>query len=277
MTSYEPGGPPTRTETSGRIGRESTGLGDVGLRLKRRVLAHPNRQVAITGEVRFPTGDPDHLRGTGHVSVKGAIIAALVSRAFSPHVNVGYVYAGSGIEVGQPTRPPGKGPVRFGPLPNTYLKPNNYEQLFADITVEPSDEVLFTAGFDSAIPFTETSGTGNAGAAPPGPSSNRKGQPAAGSPRATIAVDFIGRTLRNSARLEKVPFTQPMLDGGERGGASILQPFLRPRNVTLLLGVFGVKYRIGNDWLATANVVVPLSYYGLRPGITPVIGVERAM
>jgi hypothetical protein len=44
----------------------------------------------------------------------------------------------------------------------------------------------------------------------------------------------------------------------------------------LLLGAVSAKFMVANSWLLTAAVAFPLNSNGLRPGITPVIGFERA-
>jgi hypothetical protein len=247
---------PAKSASSGQMQGSSDGIGDVSVRVKQRLLRRPSAQVAASGEVRIPTGDAGEFRGTGHTSVRGSLIAALINRSFSPHVNFGYLRAGDGIQILRPPRPPDKtNPVRNGPLPDTYARPDLYEQLFADIRVEPSDEILYTVGFDSALPFTN--------------SDHRTL-----TPRATVAVDFIGRTLRNSARLMEIPFVAGIQADGT-GGASNTQPFLQRSMETLMLAVLGFKYRVGDTWLLTGNIAVPISKEGLRPGVTPIFGVEK--
>jgi hypothetical protein len=68
------------------------GLGDLALRSKVVVSRSPRTNVAVLGDARFATGDPDQLLGAG--SFSGRVIAILSSQfgSFSPHGNVGYVY-----------------------------------------------------------------------------------------------------------------------------------------------------------------------------------------
>ena len=46
--------------------------------------------------------------------------------------------------------------------------------------------------------------------------------------------------------------------------------------LNLLVGAVSAKFMIANSWLLTAAIAFPLNRNGLNPGITPVIGFERA-
>jgi hypothetical protein len=90
------------------------------------------------------------------------------------------------------------------------------------------------------------------------------GADVAASPTITLAGDVIGRTLRHSARIEYASDSF-----GQFFSAS-------PGNVTSLLGAVGAKVNVRGMWLITGSVLFPLSSSGTRPGVTPVIGFERA-
>src|SRR5688572_2610874 len=85
------------------------------------------------------------------------------------------------------------------------------------------------------------------------------------STQVTIAGDLVGRTLMNGTRVfrETVGGFNSSLDTDKR-------------NVHLLLGTVGGKVLIGNMWLVTASIAFPLNNNGVKPGVTPVIGFERA-
>ena len=70
------------------------GLGDVGMRIKIGVRESETSGVALLGEARFGTGSPDDLLGSGVFSARGLAVISGRLNAFSPHVNVGYLYHG---------------------------------------------------------------------------------------------------------------------------------------------------------------------------------------
>jgi hypothetical protein len=80
----------------------------------------------------------------------------------------------------------------------------------------------------------------------------------------TIAGDVIGRSLRDSVR-----FTYRT---GPLGSFFDVEP----ASVNLVLGTIGAKFKVGGMWLITGSVVFPLNDAGVKPGVTPVVGFERA-
>ena len=82
------------------ISRSASGLGDVIVRGKYMVsqadegiipfFGPRNLDVAILGQVAFPTGDEADLLGTGSTTVKGVFIASTSLNRFNPIINVGY-------------------------------------------------------------------------------------------------------------------------------------------------------------------------------------------
>ncbi|HYA50742.1 MAG TPA: hypothetical protein VEG33_06185 [Streptosporangiaceae bacterium] len=69
----------------------ATGIGDVAGRLKVNLHDEQKFSLALLGEARFPTGDPDNFTGSGQFS--GRILAVYSGRygGFEPNANVGYV------------------------------------------------------------------------------------------------------------------------------------------------------------------------------------------
>jgi len=79
-----------------------------------------------------------------------------------------------------------------------------------------------------------------------------------------VMGDVIGRSLRHSATFD---FTTT---------ASSSYFTVSPGTLNLILGTIGAKVKVGADFLLIASVVFPLNSAGIKPGITPVIGFERA-
>jgi hypothetical protein len=72
----------------------AVGLGDVTMRMKYLVREMPHSSVALLGEARFGTGNPDDLLGTGRFSARGMAVISGRVESFSPHLNLGYAYRG---------------------------------------------------------------------------------------------------------------------------------------------------------------------------------------
>jgi hypothetical protein len=80
--------------------------------------------------------------------------------------------------------------------------------------------------------------------------------------RLTVSGDLIGRALRNTVQVT-------MSASGD------LTPV--PRNfLPLLVVVAGAKVNIAGQWLLRASVLFPITDNGLKPTVTPLIGLERA-
>ncbi|MEO8216775.1 MAG: transporter [Acidobacteriota bacterium] len=85
----------SRAETVSQSGSAS-GVGDVLLRAKYRLVQTPSAGLAIGGDLRLPTGEERDLLGTGATQVKALVIGSLTAGAFSPHVNAGYLWSSGG-------------------------------------------------------------------------------------------------------------------------------------------------------------------------------------
>lgn len=86
----------------------------------------------------------------------------------------------------------------------------------------------------------------------------------AASPIITIAGDVIGRRLQDSVNFKYIT---------DSFGSYFT---IEPGTLNLVLGTIGAKVKVGGMWLITGSVVFPLTDAGVKPGITPVIGFERA-
>jgi hypothetical protein len=101
-------GDPTATTSELRSQGRSTGLGDVVLRGKYRLLDWAGGGgLALATDVRLPTGDADDLRG-GAAQGKFYVVASRSGDRLGQHVNVGYTFSGS----------VGRGDSRLGDLPD---------------------------------------------------------------------------------------------------------------------------------------------------------------
>jgi hypothetical protein len=76
----------------------ATGLGDLTLRLKGRL----GGSIAMGLDVRVPTGDEENLLGVGAAGIRPFVVFSRSSRAFSPHINLGYLWNGSSVLAGNP-------------------------------------------------------------------------------------------------------------------------------------------------------------------------------
>jgi hypothetical protein len=72
----------------------ATGLGDIALRTKWSMYGDENTGVAFMADARLPTGSDEDLTGSGHLSVRGLLLASTRLGDFAPHVNVGYAARG---------------------------------------------------------------------------------------------------------------------------------------------------------------------------------------
>ena len=80
------------TETFRQSGSAS-GVGDVVLRAKYRLLEGPKAGLALASDVRLPTGEERDLLGTGATQVKAFLVGSAHLGAFSPHINGGYSWS----------------------------------------------------------------------------------------------------------------------------------------------------------------------------------------
>jgi hypothetical protein len=87
----------TDRETLRQSGNAS-GVGDVVLRGKLRMIEGQTGGLAVGADVRLPTGEERDLLGTGATQIKGSLIGSLRFGGFSPHLNAGYTSSSSGSD-----------------------------------------------------------------------------------------------------------------------------------------------------------------------------------
>jgi len=76
----------------------ASGIGDLTIRLKGRMSSGS----AVGLDIRMPTGDEKNLLGVGAPGIRPLLILSRSARAFSPHINVGYLWNGSSVLAGNP-------------------------------------------------------------------------------------------------------------------------------------------------------------------------------
>lgn len=77
----------------------ASGVADIAIRAKVTALAQPGGGLAVAGEVRLPTGDPDNLLGTGSTSIRVIGIGSLERGPFALHGNAAIVQGGVSSEL----------------------------------------------------------------------------------------------------------------------------------------------------------------------------------
>jgi hypothetical protein len=75
----------------------ASGIGDVTVRLKGTAPKSGGTTLAMTVDLRLPTGDEDDLLGAGAVGVKPVVILSWAANRFAPHVNLGYQWNGKSL------------------------------------------------------------------------------------------------------------------------------------------------------------------------------------
>ncbi|MBL8111904.1 MAG: transporter [Acidobacteria bacterium] len=81
------------TEESFTSRGDASGVGDVVVRAKYKLLGTDTGGLALAADVRLPTGDERDLLGTGVTQVQGGVVGSLQLGPFSPHVVAGYRWA----------------------------------------------------------------------------------------------------------------------------------------------------------------------------------------
>jgi hypothetical protein len=77
---------------------QTTGIGDIAMRLKARLVQGENWQLGTLAEARAPTGREEDFLGTGEWNAKGLLIISGTVDDFSPHLNTGFEYRGSQLD-----------------------------------------------------------------------------------------------------------------------------------------------------------------------------------
>jgi hypothetical protein len=98
------------------------------------------------------------------------------------------------------------------------------------------------------------------------------------SPKVTVLVDFVGRTVRDSQRLTDATIVHPFQqsDGASTETVNLSTVRLLGGNLNTVWGTGGVKFSPWRNLLVAASVLVALNDAGLRSRITPSVGFEWA-
>jgi outer membrane putative beta-barrel porin/alpha-amylase len=250
------GGSSPDTKVSHEAGSK-TGLGDILLRAKYNFLKNPGGGLAAGLDLRLPTGDESALLGTGATQVKLSLIYSSDIGRVAPHLNLGYTISSGqasaalgtyalGNEVPTPTQPAASNAY------NTVFRGQTPGSALSKSDLEVPDEIDFRAGLVVSL-----------------------------SPRITFATDFVGRTLRSVNRFGVVSkdFNYRTANNAPVQTATYADAVditTSSGNLTLLLGTAGFKVNIARTLLLNVNVLFPLNDAGLRPKVTPVVGIDYA-
>lgn len=106
--SEEPFAAPVRVAPS-----SFSGLGDVATRVKWNALASEHVHVSALGEVRWPTGDPEQLTGTGDIVPRAGLLTSVTGAndRLSVNLSLSFAKGRGGAEIGQFNSPPFSGPI----------------------------------------------------------------------------------------------------------------------------------------------------------------------
>jgi hypothetical protein len=224
----------------------ATGLGDIALRTKYRFLdADQGGGIAAAIDLRLPTGDKEKLLGTGATRTKLLFIASGEFSHFSPHVNVGYTFSHGELSSATTQLPPTTAPANTA----TQIQINNATGVSLGGDLKVPNEFNYTGGFDIAAHAL-----------------------------LTISADFVGRTVFDVERFDTISQTFQYRASNTAPLQSITEPnFVTTGtgNLNLVLGVVGAKFNIpGTSLLITGSVLFPITDGGLKPKVTPVIGLD---
>ena len=238
------GWPRTNHEDRGSSGT-ATGLGDIVVRTKYRFFESGRGGLAAGLDLRLPTGDKENLLGTGSVQTKLLFIASGEFSRVAPHVNFGYTYSHGDLSSSLTTLPSSSQPANAA----TQAQINGANATLSGVDLRLPNEVNYVAGVDIAA-----------------------------HPLVTISADMIGRSALDSPRYANVSRTYQY----RTANSGPLQSATRDTfdqtgtgSLNLLLGVVGAKVNIpGTPLLLTGSVLFPLTNSGLRPHVTPVVGLD---
>ena len=229
-------GNPNATQTVAHTGH-ATGIGDVVLRTKYRLVRMAGGGLAAAVDVRLPTGDENELLGAGGTQAKVLLIASSEHGRLGEHLNVGYTAAQgnvAGTLAGQTS----------ASLPDEVNYSGGVEYVASPRLTVLGDLVgrtLRDAGrldlVDKKFEYSDPSVFGLL------------------TPEQLVAMGIL---------------TFPV------ASATFSEFNLRPGNLTLLLGTGGVKFNPVGNLLISASVLLPLTDAGLRSRVTTVVGVDYA-
>ena len=213
----------------------AAGIGDVTFRLKAGILQTEKFRVAAAVDYRAQTGDARKFLGSGAPGVK-PFIAVSAGKRYSPHVNMGYQWNGQSVLAGNIT--------------GTTVSEN------AAGTVVIQNGPATKQGLPGQFFYSFGADLGLTN-------------------RLTFAVDYLGQTLFNAARVSESTFTTQNIPGGT--GALTLPTITgETGSFTINNGAAGLKYNLFNRLLLTADILFRLNNNGLRQNVTPLVALSYA-
>jgi hypothetical protein len=255
--TFTPGVQPDGKTGSGLIlsqigysGFSKTGFGDMLLRFKGNVLEGGKVALALGADLRLPTGDEHNFLGTGAVAVKPFAALSLYTKpwsngiVFSPHINVGWQFAGKSILGGGIT---GGTAVTS---PNGVSAP--------------------------APPFTSTKDY------LPDVFSWAVGSEVAFGRHNTVVVDVLGNQIgwihgiqnMTTGSVQNVPF--PQMTKNPQAPLVTATGLTNAGHVSFgqYSGAFGYKALLAGNLVATLNALVRFDNNGLTARVTPLVGLS---
>jgi hypothetical protein len=266
---YLPANGPTTVLAEQRVSGRSEGVGDVLTRWKYRLPIGSDKrqsrwnaerlQLAVGYDMRLPTGRTTDLYldcrappcvggdtqevpdvGLGKLTHKVALLASASTGRFSPHFNLAHIwvpaYTCDESRFGNSGRC--KGSIfEIDPANGTYDAKNQ----------NLADEWNVTAGIDYELVAY----------------------------KATLSMDVIARQLIDAGVFYEGPARVIIRSNGLDPSVTT-QIESRPGHVNTLLGVASGKVGFRRRWVLVGSVLFPLNAQGLQPGLTWVLGLERA-
>jgi len=235
--TFEQGGDVTQ-QTITRTGR-ATGLGDIVLRTKYRLLSAAAGALAAGLDIRFPTGDEADLLGTGGAQTKLYIVASRGGDRLAQHVNLGYTFVEGDV----------------GTLGVLAAQDGGL-----------ADELNYAAGVELILgPRLTVVG-------------DVLGRTLRGAGRLELATrtfeyfDF----SKPGAPVFPPGVLPPSAPPPANATAQFEEFAARAANLNLILGTAGVKFNPAGNLLVSAHVLFPLTEAGLRSRLSTVIGLDYA-
>ena len=229
-------GNPDRTLVVQRAG-SATGIGDLVLRSKYRVLSGVGGGLAAAVDLRLPTGDENNLLGTGGVQAKMLLIASSERGRLAEHANIGYTVAG-GDGVGAPLG------LSAASIP---------------------DEINYSGGVEF-MPNSRLTVIGDV----VGRTLRNAGRLVLSSKQ----FQYVDPAI--STFDPALPVGCGGFRGGRCSIATFDEFDPRPGNLTLLLGTGGVKFNPFGNLLVSAAVLFPINDAGLRSRLSTMVGIDYA-
>jgi hypothetical protein len=96
---FDPASQAASTQTYYSRGGDSTGIGDLTMRIKGTVYSGRSVAIALATDLRFPTGDERDFLGSGAFGFR-PFVAVSVKGRVAPHFNIGYQWNGDSVLAG---------------------------------------------------------------------------------------------------------------------------------------------------------------------------------